>query len=124
MISSVNAYLPDPLVMDYSAAKAALSNWAKSLSKHLGPRQIRVNTVRPGPVATDLWLGDRKSDRERQQNPDQGLDDDHPNGKRNPPLTRPQHPPHGQRYRADGQRTTCDHVIRCLCQVLRPLPLC
>jgi len=55
---SVNARLPDPLVVDYSAAKAALTNLAKSLSKEFGPRGIRVNTVAPGPVATDLWLGE------------------------------------------------------------------
>ena len=57
-ISSVNAYLPDPLVIDYSAAKAALTNFCKSLSKELGPSGIRVNTISPGPVATALWLGD------------------------------------------------------------------
>jgi NAD(P)-dependent dehydrogenase (short-subunit alcohol dehydrogenase family) len=56
---SVNAFLPDPGVIDYSAAKAALANFSKSLSKEVGPRGIRVNTVSPGPVATDLWLGDR-----------------------------------------------------------------
>jgi len=56
-ISSVNAFLPDPAVIDYSAAKAALTNFAKSLSKEVGPRGIRVNTISPGPVATDLWLG-------------------------------------------------------------------
>jgi len=55
---SVNARLADPLVVDYSAAKAAMTNLAKSLSKEFGPRGIRVNTVAPGPVATDLWLGD------------------------------------------------------------------
>ena len=55
--SSVNAILPDPTVIDYSASKAALSNFCKSLSKEYGPRGIRVNTVCPGPVATDLWLG-------------------------------------------------------------------
>ncbi|MFI5932189.1 SDR family NAD(P)-dependent oxidoreductase [Actinoplanes sp. NPDC051494] len=54
---SVNARLADPLVVDYSAAKAALTNLAKSLSKEYGSRGIRVNTVAPGPVATDLWLG-------------------------------------------------------------------
>jgi NAD(P)-dependent dehydrogenase (short-subunit alcohol dehydrogenase family) len=54
---SVNAYLPDPGVMDYSAAKAALANFSKALSKEVGPRGIRVNTISPGPVATDLWLG-------------------------------------------------------------------
>ena len=57
-ISSANAFLPDPAVMDYSAAKAALANFSKSLSKQAGLHGIRVNTVSPGPVATDLWLGD------------------------------------------------------------------
>ena len=56
--SSVNAFLPDPGVIDYSAAKAALTNYCKSLSKEVGPGGVRVNTVSPGPVATDLWLGD------------------------------------------------------------------
>lgn len=56
-ISSVNAFLPDPMVIDYSAAKAALSNFSKALSKEVGPDGIRVNTVSPGPVGTDLWLG-------------------------------------------------------------------
>jgi NAD(P)-dependent dehydrogenase (short-subunit alcohol dehydrogenase family) len=55
--SSVNSFLPDPSVMDYSASKAALSNFCKSLSKEVGPQGIRINTVSPGPVSTDLWLG-------------------------------------------------------------------
>jgi NAD(P)-dependent dehydrogenase (short-subunit alcohol dehydrogenase family) len=54
---SVNARLPDPSVMDYSVAKAALASFSKALSKEVGGRGIRVNTVSPGPVATDLWLG-------------------------------------------------------------------
>jgi NAD(P)-dependent dehydrogenase (short-subunit alcohol dehydrogenase family) len=57
-ISSANAFLPDPAVMDYSAAKAALANFSKSLSKEVGPLGVRVNTISPGPVATDLWLGE------------------------------------------------------------------
>ena len=57
-VSSINARLPDPLVIDYSAAKAALSNFCKALSKEVGPRGVRINTVSPGPVATALWQGD------------------------------------------------------------------
>ncbi len=36
-VSSVNAFLPDPLVIDYSAAKGALTNFSKALSKEVGP---------------------------------------------------------------------------------------
>jgi NAD(P)-dependent dehydrogenase (short-subunit alcohol dehydrogenase family) len=54
---SVNAFLPDPAVIDYCAAKAALANFSKAISKELGPSGIRVNTVSPGPVSTGLWLG-------------------------------------------------------------------
>jgi NAD(P)-dependent dehydrogenase (short-subunit alcohol dehydrogenase family) len=56
-ICSVNARLPDPAVLDYSVAKAGLASFCKALSKEVGPHGIRVNTVSPGPVATDLWLG-------------------------------------------------------------------
>lgn len=56
-VSSVNAFLPDPLIIDYSASKAALTNFCKALSKETGPHGVRVNTVSPGPVSTDMWLG-------------------------------------------------------------------
>ena len=57
-VASVNAFLPDPAVIDYSAAKGALTNVCKSLSKEYAARGLRINTVSPGPVQTDLWLGD------------------------------------------------------------------
>jgi NAD(P)-dependent dehydrogenase (short-subunit alcohol dehydrogenase family) len=57
-VGSLNARLPDPLVVDYSAAKAALANATKSLSKAYAGQGIRFNSVDPGPVATDLWNGD------------------------------------------------------------------
>ncbi len=58
-VGSVNAFFaPDGAVVDYGASKAALLNVAKSLSQELGPQGIRVKSVAPGPVATDLWLGE------------------------------------------------------------------
>jgi NAD(P)-dependent dehydrogenase (short-subunit alcohol dehydrogenase family) len=57
-IASVNAFLPDPGVIDYSATKAAVWNLSKSLSKEYGPQGIRFNTISPGPVSTPLWLGE------------------------------------------------------------------
>ncbi len=58
-VASVNSFFqPDGLVIDYGAAKAALLNVAKALSQELGPKGIRINSISPGPVATDLWLGE------------------------------------------------------------------
>jgi NAD(P)-dependent dehydrogenase (short-subunit alcohol dehydrogenase family) len=58
-VGSVNSFFePDAGVLDYGAAKAALLNVAKSLSQEFGPRGIRITSVAPGPVATDLWLGE------------------------------------------------------------------
>ncbi len=57
-VASVNAFFEtDGGVIDYGAAKAALVNVAKALSQELGPKGIRINSVSPGPVETDLWLG-------------------------------------------------------------------
>jgi NAD(P)-dependent dehydrogenase (short-subunit alcohol dehydrogenase family) len=57
-IASVNAFFePDGGTIDYGAAKAALLNVSKSLAQELGPQGIRVTSISPGPVATDLWLG-------------------------------------------------------------------
>ena len=57
-VVSVNAFFqPDGLVLDYGAAKAALLNVSKALSQELGSQGIRINSVSPGQVETDLWLG-------------------------------------------------------------------
>ena len=57
-VASVNAFFqPDTGTVDYGAAKAALVNLTKALSQELGPHGIRINDVSPGPVSTDLWLG-------------------------------------------------------------------
>jgi NAD(P)-dependent dehydrogenase (short-subunit alcohol dehydrogenase family) len=58
-VASVNAFFqPDAGTIDYGAAKAALVNLSKSLAQEFGPKGVRVNCVSPGPVATDLWLGE------------------------------------------------------------------
>jgi NAD(P)-dependent dehydrogenase (short-subunit alcohol dehydrogenase family) len=57
-ISSVNSTLADPAVLDYCVAKSAIASLCKALSRELGGSGVRVNTVSPGPVSTDLWLGD------------------------------------------------------------------
>ena len=43
---------------DYSASKAALSTWARSLAQSLAPEGKRVNVVAPGFVNTDILAGD------------------------------------------------------------------
>jgi NAD(P)-dependent dehydrogenase (short-subunit alcohol dehydrogenase family) len=55
IVSSISAYSPGPNTYDYCAAKAAVANFAKALSKDLAPSNIRVNSVSPGPVSTEKW---------------------------------------------------------------------
>lgn len=53
-ISSIQRSLPlYESTIAYAAAKAALSNYSKSLSKEVGPKNIRVNSVAPGWVQTE-----------------------------------------------------------------------
>ncbi|MFF3873477.1 SDR family NAD(P)-dependent oxidoreductase [Streptomyces sp. NPDC001978] len=54
-ISSINARLPFPMVVDYSAAKAGLTSLTKSLSEEFAPQGVRVNAIAPGPVRTPFW---------------------------------------------------------------------
>jgi NAD(P)-dependent dehydrogenase (short-subunit alcohol dehydrogenase family) len=52
-ISSIQRRLPlFEATLAYAAAKAALTTYSKGLSKELGPRGIRVNTVAPGFIET------------------------------------------------------------------------
>ncbi|WP_306591422.1 SDR family oxidoreductase [Geothrix sp. 21YS21S-4] len=52
-ISSIQRRLPlHESTIPYAAAKAALVNYSKALSKELGPKGVRVNTVSPGWIMT------------------------------------------------------------------------
>ena len=48
---------------DYSASKAALAIWARSLAQSLAPEGKRVNVIAPGFVDTDILAGDSKEKR-------------------------------------------------------------
>ena len=52
--TSVNALKGNESLLDYSATKAAILNFTKSLAPQLAKRGIRVNAVAPGPVWTPL----------------------------------------------------------------------
>ena len=43
---------------DYSASKAALAVWARSLAQSFGTSRKRINIVAPGFVDTDILAGD------------------------------------------------------------------
>ncbi len=49
-ISSITAVEATPAPLPYSAAKAALTNYAKNLARLLAPERIRVNTICPGNI--------------------------------------------------------------------------
>jgi NAD(P)-dependent dehydrogenase (short-subunit alcohol dehydrogenase family) len=52
--TSVTAYRGSPHLLDYSATKAAIVGFTRSLAKNLAERGIRVNGVAPGPIWTPL----------------------------------------------------------------------
>src|ERR1043166_4722787 len=57
-ISSIQRTLPlFDATLAYAAAKAALTNYSKGLSKEVGPKGIRVNTVAPGYTETEAAQG-------------------------------------------------------------------
>ena len=57
-ISSIQRTLPlYEATLAYAAAKAALTNYSKGLSKEVSPKGIRVNTVAPGYTETEAAQG-------------------------------------------------------------------
>ena len=52
-ISSIAATNASPGTAVYSATKAALDSITRVLSRELGPRKIRINSLSPGPTDTE-----------------------------------------------------------------------
>ncbi|HBD63525.1 MAG TPA: NAD(P)-dependent oxidoreductase [Clostridiales bacterium] len=52
--SSVTAFKGSKDLIDYSAAKGAVTSFTRSLSQNLADKKIRVNQVAPGPIWTPL----------------------------------------------------------------------
>ncbi len=46
--------MPFPGSAEYAGSKAALSAFGRGWSRDLGPKGVTVNTVQPGPIATDM----------------------------------------------------------------------
>ena len=57
-VTSIQSRLPLPeATLAYAAAKAALSNYSKGLSKEVSPKGVRVVRVAPGWIETDAAVG-------------------------------------------------------------------
>jgi hypothetical protein len=54
--ASVEAYAPEPQLLDYASTKAAIVAFTKALAKQVAKRGIRVNAVAPGPYWTALQV--------------------------------------------------------------------
>ena len=54
-LSSINAYTGMANTAIYAASKAALNAYTRTAATELAPRNIRVNSVNPGPIATPIF---------------------------------------------------------------------
>jgi NAD(P)-dependent dehydrogenase (short-subunit alcohol dehydrogenase family) len=56
--TSVQAYSPSGILVDYASTKATINAFSKALAEQLAPKGIRVNAVAPGPIWTPLQPSD------------------------------------------------------------------
>ncbi|MEZ0341247.1 mycofactocin-coupled SDR family oxidoreductase [Mycobacterium sp. pV006] len=58
LISSAAGVKLQPFMVHYTASKHAVTGMARAFAAELGKHAIRVNSVHPGPVLTDMGSGD------------------------------------------------------------------
>ena len=70
-ISSIYAIQGGPCAVAYTASKAGIDGITKSLSKELGPSGIRVNSIAPGFIDTDMnkYYSEKDIDEIKRQTP-------------------------------------------------------
>src|SRR5689334_15340261 len=61
LISSAAGIKMQPFMVHYTASKHAVTGMARAFAAELGKHAIRVNSVHPGPVNTDMGTGDMVS---------------------------------------------------------------
>ncbi|RKS87146.1 hypothetical protein DES39_0361 [Orbus hercynius] len=54
--SSIQAYQPSSILLDYASTKSAIIAFSRALAKQISSKGIRVNTIAPGPVWTPLQV--------------------------------------------------------------------
>ena len=58
LISSAAGIKLQPFMVHYTASKHAVTGMARAFAAELGKHSIRVNSVHPGPVNTEMGTGD------------------------------------------------------------------
>jgi NAD(P)-dependent dehydrogenase (short-subunit alcohol dehydrogenase family) len=54
--SSIQAYQPSPILLDYATTKGAINTFSKALAQQVAEKGIRVNVIAPGPIWTPLQV--------------------------------------------------------------------
>jgi len=62
--SSIQAYQPNPAILDYAVTKGAIATFVKGLAQELTSKGVRVNAVAPGPIYTPILQVSFKLDKQ------------------------------------------------------------